>query len=377
MLSLYGFETIEEMNMKTIAVFTAALLLSCFCAGAQEKMSDALEIDKRVHNFGDIMLGSGPVSCTYTVTNVGSEPAVIYNVTTTCGCTDVDWTKEPIRPGKKGTISVTYSNDEGPYPFDKSLTVYHSDSKKPYILKLRGVSMEKAKPLEELYPVKYGRFAMKEGVVECGNMEQGSQKSDAVMVANLSDSPITVSFADLSENLSVSVSPNPIPARSTAEMSVVIKADREIWGKNRYWATPLIDGKAYKNADGETRIGFQAFTKENFNDLTKDEKAKGPRPTFEESTYSFGKMKRGETVHAEFTFRNEGKSTFKVYRVNADACCWSHSDIPYAEPGETVTFRIHLDTSDLPLGESLTIITLTTNSPLRPIVNLFIAGYLE
>ena len=363
--------------MKRYISYLAAIMLSCICAGAQEKMSDALQIDKRVHNFGDIMLGSGPVSCTFTVTNAGKEPAVIYNVTTTCGCTDVDWTKEPIRPGKTGTISVTYSNDEGPYPFDKSLTVYHSDSKKPYILKLRGVSMEKAKPLEELYPVRYGKFALKEPVIECGNMEQGSQKSDAVMVANLSDAPISVSFTDLSDNLSVSVSPNPIPARSTAEMSVVIEADRGLWGRNRYWATPLVNGKSGKNAEGESRITFQVFTKENFNDMTKEDKAKGARPTFEESTYSFGKRKKGETIHAEFTFKNEGKSIFKVYRVNADACCWSHSDIPYAEPGESVTFRVHLDTSDLPLGESLTIITLTTNSPLRPIVNLFIAGYLE
>jgi hypothetical protein len=46
-------------------------------------------------------------------------------------------------------------------------------------------------------------------------------------------------------------------------------------------------------------------------------------------------------------------------------------------PGEEVTFRVHLETDNLPVGEHLTIVTLTTNSPLRPIVNLFIAGYIE
>ena len=52
-------------------------------------------------------------------------------------------------------------------------------------------------------------------------------------------------------------------------------------------------------------------------------------------------------------------------------------DLVQLHTGEEVTFRVHLDTSDLPAGEHLTIVTLTTNSPLRPIVNLFIAGYIE
>ena len=98
---------------------------------------------------------------------------------------------------------------------------------------------------------------------------------------------------------------------------------------------------------------------------------------FETSTYSFGKIKKGETVHAEFTFTNQGKQTFRIYKVDVDACCYSHSDIPAAAPGEKVTFRVHLDTKDMKAGEALSIITLTTNSPLRPIVNLFMAGWIE
>lgn len=363
--------------MKRIYILIAFLLLAATGAAAQEKYSNGLEIDRTVHNFGDIMLGSGPVSCTFTLKNTGDKPAVIYNVTTTCGCTDVDWTKEPIRPGKEGKISVTYSNDEGPYPFDKSLTVYMSDVKKPVILKLRGVSMEKKKPLEELYPVHYGSLAVRDDINKCGNLEQGGRKSESVMVANLSSSPLSVSFTDISENLEVAVSPNPIPAKGTAEMTFTVSADRDLWGKNMYWATPVVNGKTYKNGEGESRLGFWAFTKENFNSLTEDERAKGPRPMFKESTYSFGKIKKGETVHASYTFRNEGRSPFRVYRVNADACCWSHSDIPVAAPGESVTFRVHVDTKDMPVGEALVIVTLTTNSPLRPIVNLFVAGYIE
>ena len=67
---------------------------------------------------------------------------------------------------------------------------------------------------------------------------------------------------------------------------------------------------------------------------------------------------------------------FKIYKVDADAEI-SCGAIPDAAPGQSVTFTIDLDTSDLSKGESLTIVTLTTNSPLRPIVNIFIAGFIE
>ena len=353
------------------------MILSPLSLQAQEKIGTGLEIDKVVHNFGDIMLGSGPVSCEFKVRNIGDKPAVIYNVVSSCGCTDVTWTREPLMPGKTGSISVTYSNDEGAYPFDKSLTVYFSDVKKPVILKVRGVSITEKQPLSQLYPMHYGPLGLRDRVFKCGNLEQGGHKSNAVMVANISDSPIKIGFEDVSDNLSIKISPNPIPAQSTAEMSFTVTSDRDRWGKNHYWATPVINGKRYKNADGQDDIGVWAFTKENFGDLTEEQKAKGPRPMFETSTYSFGKIRKGETVHAEFTFRNEGQKDFCVYRVNSDACCWSHSTIPVAAPGEDVTFRVHVDTKDMPLGEALTIVTLTTNSPLRPIVNLFVAGWIE
>lgn len=363
--------------IRNIMILAVAFLSSVTGIVAQEKISPSIEIDRTVHNFGDIIHKSGPVSCTFNLKNTGKQPVVIYNVTSTCGCTDVEWTREPIRPGQSGKISVTYSNDEGAYPFDKTLTTYISDSKKPILLKVRGVSIDSPKPLNELYPVSYGPLALKESYIKCGNLEQGGRKSEAVMVANTSGKPIKVEFSDISPNLRISVSPNPIPADGTAEMSFTVNADRKIWGKHTYKAVPVIDGKTYTSSEGQKDIGIWAFTKENFSGMSQEEKSAGPRPTFKESTYSFGKIKRGETVHASYTFKNEGKSPFCVYKVNSDACCWSHSTIPAAEPGEEVTFRVHLDTSDLPAGEHLTIVTLTTNSPLRPIVNLFIAGYIE
>ena len=372
--TIYVIFVYKEMDMKLNFIIILTILLSLFHSSlAQEQIGSGLEVDKTVHNFGDIQLNSGPVSCIFTITNKSDKAAVIYNVISSCGCTDVQWTREPIAPGKKGKISVTYSNDEGPYPFDKTLTVYLSDVKKPVLLKVRGVSVEKPKPLEESYPVTYGPLGMKKTEYQCGNVEQGEKKSEAAMVANLSDKPIEISFTDISKHLDISITPNPIPARSTAEMSFSVTACRTIWGKNHYYATPLINGKQYDSKP----LDIWAFTKENFDNVSELEKSNGPRPMFKASTFEAGMIKKGDIVKAKFTFENAGKKPFGVYKVDIDAPKWSHGRIPPTEPGKWTTFTVDIDTSDMPEGEMLTIITLTTNSPLRPIVNLFITGWIE
>lgn len=102
-------------------------------------VSSPVTFDKMVHDFGEVSWEDGELSCTFTLTNNSEEPLEIYAVISSCGCTAVKWTREPIEPGKKGTIEATYANEDGPYPFDKSITVYTSSQKKPFILHLRGV----------------------------------------------------------------------------------------------------------------------------------------------------------------------------------------------------------------------------------------------
>ena len=123
-------------------------------------------------------------------------------------------------PGKTGRISATYSNDEGPYPFDKSITVYMSEPKKPVILKMRGICMAEKVPVSQTYTTTYGPFGLREAYIKCGNLEQGGMKSNSVTVANVSDKPITVEFHDVSEQMQISVSPNSTFSllRSTCKM---------------------------------------------------------------------------------------------------------------------------------------------------------------
>ena len=358
----------------------AAVCLCTLMAAAQTRtekgkttVDDIIELDKTVHDFGDVMITDGPLKCAFKVTNISGKPLAINNVVSSCGCTDVKWTREPLKPGATGTIEATFANDQGAYPFDKTLTAYISGLKTPVILRLRGSVHAKKQPLSELYPKKWGPLGIKDAEIKLGNMEQGNQRSDAVNVANLGNTPVKVEFDNVTPGLKIEVSPNPIPADGTAKLTYTVTADRSRWGKSWYYAEPVIGGKRYKDA----KIGIWAFIKENFAGMSQAERNKAAQPVFEASTYNFGKIKVGTPVKAVFNFTNSGKSPFVVHKADSDSPAAVPDGIGTTPSGGKGTLTVPVDTGKLPKGETLIIVTLTTNSPLRPLVNLFIAGAIE
>jgi hypothetical protein len=110
------------MNMKKILFFVVMLVMGVAFASAQSQAE--IKFDKTTHDFGTFSENSPVVSCTFTFSNVGNAPLVIHQAVASCGCTVPDYTKEPILPGQKGTIKVTY-NGTGKYPghFKKSITL--------------------------------------------------------------------------------------------------------------------------------------------------------------------------------------------------------------------------------------------------------------
>ena len=90
--------------MKKILFLMTLLVMGVSFAFAQTNAD--IKFDKTTHDFGKFSENSPVVSCTFTFTNIGDAPL------------------EPIMPGKKGTIKVTY-NGTGKYPghFKKSITL--------------------------------------------------------------------------------------------------------------------------------------------------------------------------------------------------------------------------------------------------------------
>ncbi|MGI6232403.1 MAG: DUF1573 domain-containing protein [Prevotella sp.] len=106
--------------MKKILMMMLTFMLSITMASAQAQ----IKFDKLTHDFGTFTESNSVQKCTFTFTNVGNQPLIINQAVASCGCTVPTYTKAPVKPGQKGTITITY-NGKGKFPghFKKTVTV--------------------------------------------------------------------------------------------------------------------------------------------------------------------------------------------------------------------------------------------------------------
>ena len=108
------------MKKLILATILSVFGLFAFAAGGGEA---DIKFEKTSHNFGTFP-ESQKVTCTFKFTNTGDNLLVIHQAMASCGCTVPQYSKEPIKPGESGQITVTY-NGAGKFPGHcrKSITI--------------------------------------------------------------------------------------------------------------------------------------------------------------------------------------------------------------------------------------------------------------
>lgn len=98
-------------------------------------------LEKKSLNFGEIKMGSTK-TIELSFTNTGKNTLVLTDVYTNCGCTTVDWPKDPFAPGKSGILKITYNPTETG-PFYKTVYVYTNAQNNSETVQIEGIIIEK------------------------------------------------------------------------------------------------------------------------------------------------------------------------------------------------------------------------------------------
>lgn len=125
--------------MKRSLSLIITLLTVTLTAVAQPRISS----NKETHNFGQIEW-KRPVTVEYTITNTGNQPLVLTNVTTSCACSVADWTRTPIAPGEKGTVSASFDAKALGH-FEKTVGIYSNAEPHLVYLKFAGEVVQEVK----------------------------------------------------------------------------------------------------------------------------------------------------------------------------------------------------------------------------------------
>ena len=72
-------------------------------------MMPKIQLEEDNFDFGDILQGAS-VTHYFMIKNIGRDDLLISSVKGSCGCTVSEWPKDPILPGEKSNIKVTFNS---------------------------------------------------------------------------------------------------------------------------------------------------------------------------------------------------------------------------------------------------------------------------
>jgi len=134
--------------MKKIALIFSFIIIAsqvnfAFDYTNLEALGDNLvKFDKTTHDFGKVLKGAKDVTATFKYTNNSQEMVFITRVVKSCGCTEPEYSKEPLMPGQTGEFKVGYTTTDNMGLFNKKLTVFTNISTDATILTIKGEIVE-------------------------------------------------------------------------------------------------------------------------------------------------------------------------------------------------------------------------------------------
>ncbi len=128
---------------KLLIPFLCLLVSFCFQASAQNPPHGAQFKFEGGDSYDFGTIKRGPTAFhKFEFTNVGTEPIIVSEVTPSCGCTNVDWSRNPVLPGQKGYIQLSLKTEEQHGVFNKEVYIrsnaFVPNGEKRYTIYIKG-----------------------------------------------------------------------------------------------------------------------------------------------------------------------------------------------------------------------------------------------
>ena len=312
------------------------------------------------HDFGTIEEKLGPVSYEFIFSNDGSLPLVLSRVQPSCGCTSPEWTKEPIMPGKLGSINVKFDPKGRPGPFTKTITVFSNAENKSVVLKIKGYVKVLNDPFGEF---RYSIDVLKLENIHSsiGTVLKGQIKKKVIEIANASpDHAVRVNFAKVPEYIDIKVVPEQLNPGEKGMIEIEYHSDKlDDWDYVIDRLEVLIDDVSVP----DNIFTVTAVVREDFSNLTAEELNRAPRISFDTEKADFGTIQPNQKVENEFILKNVGETNLKIRKVRASCgCTVAEPDDKIIPPGKSTKIKTLFNSAGKS-GKQKYAITIITNDP--------------
>ena len=98
----------QKTNQNMRHFFLLLFLLGSISLISAQDKGPRIDFEDSVYHFGEVTIGE-KVTHAFSFSNTGTEPLLLLDVQTSCGCTAPDWSKDPIMPGEESEIKVVFN----------------------------------------------------------------------------------------------------------------------------------------------------------------------------------------------------------------------------------------------------------------------------
>lgn len=329
-----------------------------------------LTSNKETHNFGQIEW-KVPVSVDFTITNSGNEPLVLTNVTASCACAVVDWTKTPIQPGETGTVTATFDAKALGH-FHKSVGIYSNASPELVYLHFTGDVVREVTEYSHTLPYAIGDIQLDKTELDFPDVHRGDKPHIILNVVNQSSTPYEPVLMHLPSYLTMDVQPKILLRGQRGIIRLTLDTDR-LSDLGLTQASVYLSRFTGDKVSEENEIPFSVVLLPDFTHLSSAQRLNAPEINVSEDDIDFSdKFGRKDKVRYDVTVTNTGKSPLEISKLQVfNPAVGVDLKKSTLQSGEKTRLRITLDRKGISKKKQLRIL-LISNDPDNPktVINL-------
>ncbi|MDO4165597.1 MAG: DUF1573 domain-containing protein [Bacteroides sp.] len=351
--------------MKRIFATLYACVAVALAAVAQPRFTSNTEM----HSLGQIEW-KHPASVQYIITNTGDQPLVLTDVEPDCACTVAQWTQNPIAPGDKGMVNVTF-DAEALGHFQKSVAIYTNAEPHLVYLKFGGEVVSEIKDFTKTHPYLIGQIRIDRNALEFPDVHLGEHPVLHVGVVNLSDRPYEPVLMHLPSYIDMEVKPNVLQQGEKGIITLTLNPEK-LTDLGLIQASVYLSRFAGDKIGDENELPVSAVLLPDFSGLSDAERQQAAHIQLSATDIDLTQvLAKKSKARQDITVTNTGKSPLQISKLQVfhPAVGVSLKKV-VLQPGESTRLRVTVDKKNIDKKRRHLRLLMITNDPLQPKVEI-------
>ena len=347
------------MNKRKYILTTMLAMAAC------PLLAQRITTSNEVIDCGQVIYNQ-PVKATFHLRNKGNESLVIQDVETGCGCTQVDYPKQPVAGGKEFTLNATYDARQLGH-FVKQFLVYSNGSKEPLMLTLRGVVVTEITNYNGGYAYQMGSLKADSASVEFDDVNNGDRPTAEIHILNTSSQSVRPVVMHIPNYLTAEVSPSTIATGRGGVVRFTLDS-RKLRDFGLTQTTVYLGANPGEKVSEDKSIEVSAVLLPGFQSMTPEKMAKAPQLKLSHENLDLGSFAGKSKKKGEIEISNTGKSVLDIRALQMFTSGLQVSlNKMKIQPGETAKLKVTAESRILKgRSKSRPRVLMITNDPHRP-----------